>query len=121
VNSKNNNTDKDNIQNKQQNAQSNCHCPMPRALPSHDWLPLPSQLPPTRTQHAGTWYQIPCFVWPVWVSPPGRVPSWILVKTNPVLAEPWTSFNYASIDFILFLHVMIRTGLFLELLADSGT
>jgi len=32
----NNNTDKENIQKKQQNAQSNSHCPMSPVLPSHD-------------------------------------------------------------------------------------
>ena len=37
-------------------------------------LRLPSLCPaspPTRTQHDGTWYGIPCSVWPGWVSPPG--------------------------------------------------
>jgi len=49
-------------------------------------------VPPTRTQHDGTWYGIPSSVWPGWgwVSPPGCAPSWILVKINPVLAEPRT-------------------------------
>jgi len=42
----------------------------------------------TRAQHDGTGYGIPCSVWPGWVSPPGCVPSWLLVKINPVLAEP---------------------------------
>jgi len=48
--------------------------------------------PATRTQHDGTWYGIPGSVWPGWgwVSPPGCAPSWILVKINPVLAEPRT-------------------------------
>jgi len=36
------------------------------------------------------WYQIPCSVWPVWLSPPSCVPSWLLVKVNPVLAKPRT-------------------------------
>jgi len=36
-----------------------------RALPSHE------KLPPTGTQHDGTWYGITCSVWPDWVSPPG--------------------------------------------------
>jgi len=40
----NNNTDKENIQNKQRNAQSHSHCPVPCTLPSHDWLPA-AQLP----------------------------------------------------------------------------
>ena len=44
VNCDNNNTDKENIQNKQQNAQSNSHHPMPHALSSCDRL-HPSQLP----------------------------------------------------------------------------
>jgi len=30
---------------------------------------------------------MPCSVWPGWVSLPGYVPFWILVKINPVLAE----------------------------------
>jgi len=47
-----------------------------------------AQLPPTGTHHDGTWYGIPCSVWPGWVSPPGCAPSWILVKINPLLAEP---------------------------------
>jgi len=42
------------------------------------------------TQHDSTWYQIPCFVWPVWVTQPGCVPSQLLVKINPVVAEPRT-------------------------------
>jgi len=48
--------------------------------------------PPTGTQHDGIWYGIPCCGWPGWgwVSPPGCAPSWILVKINPVLAEPRT-------------------------------
>jgi len=44
ANSNNNNTDKKNIQNKQWNAWSNSHHPMPSAHPSHDSLP-PGQLP----------------------------------------------------------------------------
>jgi len=51
---------------------------------SHNPVPL------TGTQHDGTWYRTPCSVWPGWVSPPGCVPSWLLVKINPVLAEPRT-------------------------------
>jgi len=50
----------------------------------------PPNSPPTRTQHDGTWYGIPCSVWPGGVSPPGCVPSWIAVKINPVLAKPRT-------------------------------
>ena len=52
-------------------------------------FPLPSS-PPTRTQHNGTWYGIPCSIWPGGVSPPGCAPSWSPVKINPVLAEPRT-------------------------------
>jgi len=49
--------------------------------------------PPTRTQHDSTWYGIHGSVWPGWgwVSPPGCAPLWILVKINPVLAEPRTT------------------------------
>ena len=47
--------------------------------------------PPTRTQHDGTWYGIPCSVWPGRVSLPGYIPSWIPVKINSVLAKPRTS------------------------------
>jgi len=36
VNSKDSNTDTKNMQNKQQNAQSKSHRPMPSTLPSHD-------------------------------------------------------------------------------------
>jgi len=51
----------------------------------------PTQLTPrTGTQHGSTWYRIPCSVWPVWVSPQGCVPSWLLVKINPALAKPRT-------------------------------
>jgi len=39
------------------------------ALPSHEWVPS-AQLPPTRTQHDGTWYGMPGCVWPGGVSPP---------------------------------------------------
>jgi len=37
-------------------------------------------VPPTGTQHDGTWYGIPSSVWPGWVSPPSSAPSWILLK-----------------------------------------
>jgi len=33
---------------------------------------------------------MPCSVWPGGVSPPSCVPSWLLVKINPVLDEPRT-------------------------------
>jgi len=58
-----------------------------------------SEFPPCRpytgTQHDGTWYGIPYSVWPGWgwVSPPGCAPSWILMKINPVMAEPTTYTN----------------------------
>jgi len=29
---------------------------------------FPPASSPTGTQHGGTWYQIPCSVWPVWIS-----------------------------------------------------
>jgi len=58
-------------------------------LPSCERVP-PAQLPPTSTQHDGTWYGIPCSVWPGGVSLPGCAPSWIPVKINPVLAKPRT-------------------------------
>jgi len=71
---------------KQQNAEINSHRPLLRTLPSRDCLHT-AQLPPTRAQHGGTWYGIPCSVRPGWVSPPGCVPCWLLVKIYPVLAE----------------------------------
>ena len=74
---------------KQRNAQGTSHHPMPHVLLSRDQL-APRSAPPPRTQHDGTWCQIPCFVWSGCVSPPGCVPSWLLVKINPVLAEPRT-------------------------------
>jgi len=40
--------------------------------------------------HDGTWYGIPCSVWPGGVSPPGCALSWSPVKINSVLAEPRT-------------------------------
>jgi len=52
-------------------------------------FPLASS--PTGAQRGGTWYGIPCSVWPGWVSPPGCVLSWLLVKVNPVLAKPRTT------------------------------
>jgi len=63
-----------------------------RTLPSCEWVPTTLPLPPTGTQHDGTWYGIPGSVWPGWgwVSPLSCVPSWILVKINPVLAKPRT-------------------------------
>jgi len=65
---------------KQQSAESNSqHLP-----------PLRAQLHPTGTQHDGTWYGIPCSVWPGGVSPSSCVPSWSLGKINPVLAKPRT-------------------------------
>jgi len=63
----------------------NCRC----ALPSCEWVPAP-QLPPTGTQHDGTWYGMPGSVWPGGVSLPDCAPSWSPVKINPVLAEPRT-------------------------------
>jgi len=39
------------------------------ALLSRECVPA-AQLPPTRTQHDGTWYGIPCSVWPGGVSLP---------------------------------------------------
>ena len=69
-------------------APQDCHC----ALPSREKVPA-AHLPPTGTQHDGTWYGIPCSVWPGGVSPPGCVPSWIPVKINPVLAKPRIGFG----------------------------
>ena len=72
---------------KQWNAPSNCDHQMPITVPSCDSL-APGQCPlRLGTQDDGTWYPIPCFVWPLWVSPPSFVPSWLLVKINPVLAK----------------------------------
>ena len=84
----NNNTYKENTQNKQRNAQSNSHCPVPHVLLSRGSHP-PAQLPP-HPEPSMTRYQIPCSVWPGWVSLPGCVPSCFLVKINPVLAKPRT-------------------------------
>jgi len=58
--------------------------------------------PPTGTQHDGTWYGIPGSVWPGWgwASPPGCAPSWILVKINPVLAEPRTAMEQLTLESI---------------------
>jgi len=60
-------------------------------LRSHERV-LAMPPPLTGIQHDGTWYGIPGSVWQVWgwVSPPGCAPSWILVKSNPVPAEPRT-------------------------------
>jgi len=46
--------------------------------------------PPPRTQHDCTWYPIPCFVSPVWVSGTCCVPSQLMVKINPTVAGPRT-------------------------------
>jgi len=83
---------KTNQQNRARRTQSLSPRPNYRcALPSRKCVPAP-QLPPTGTQHDGTWYGIPGSVWPGWgsVSPPSCAPSWILVKINPVLAKPRT-------------------------------
>jgi len=72
-----------------ENEQSYSHRQMPSAVLRQDCLPT-AHLPPTRTQYDDTCYRISCFVWPFWVSLPGCVPSWLLVKINPVLAEPRT-------------------------------
>jgi len=66
-----------------------------RQLPNHESVPA-EPLPLTGTQHDNTWYGIPCSVslgvsGRLAVSLPG-FPSWILVKINPVLAEPRTPF-----------------------------
>jgi len=55
---------------------------------------FPPASSPTSTQHGGTWCPTPCSVRTVWVSPPGCVPSWPLVKMNPGLAEPRTKVNH---------------------------
>ena len=47
---------------KEQNAQSRSHRLLPRT--PEPWLLPAAQLPPARTQHDGTWYGIPCSVWP---------------------------------------------------------
>jgi len=44
-----------------------------RELPSRERVPA-AHLPPTGTQHDGTWYGIPCSVWPGGVSPPQLYP-----------------------------------------------
>ena len=64
----------------------------PRPQPRHPELRVSSRRAahPTGTQHDGTWYGIPCSVWPGGVRPPGSAPSWSPVKINPVLAEPRT-------------------------------
>jgi len=61
-----------------------------RCAPLRESFCCPAPPPPTGTQHDGTWYGIPGSVWPGGVSPPGCVPSWSLVKINPVLAKPRT-------------------------------
>jgi len=87
-NSNNNDTDKGKTQHKPHDPESRPPQPPPHApkpqVSSHP------QLPPIGTQRDGTWYGIPCSVWPGGVSPPGCAPSWSLVKINPVLAEPRT-------------------------------
>ena len=60
----------------------------------------PPRSPPTGTQHGGMWYWIPCSVWPDWVSLPGCVPSWLLVKINPVLVEPRTDPKLTPVEFL---------------------
>ena len=77
---------------KQQTAESNSHCPPPPCAPEL-WLLPAALLPPTRTQHGGTWYGIPCSVWPggsAWL-------CLLLVKINPVMAEPRTVCVYRYI------------------------
>jgi len=58
-------------------------CPAHSQAASH--FPPASSSP--GTQHDVTWYRIPYSVWPGWVSQSGCVPSRLLVKINPVLAE----------------------------------
>jgi len=50
-------------------------------------FPPPSS--PTGTQHDGTWYPIPCSVWPGWVSLPCWVPSWLLAAVAAVQSCLW--------------------------------
>jgi len=89
ANSNNNNADKTNIQ-KQGNMQSNFlslpdapHAPQLRFTSLQP--AAPARNPAWRHMVSNT-----LFVWPAWVSSPGWVTSWLLVKTNPVLAEPRT-------------------------------
>ena len=58
------------------------------ALPSCDCLPA-AQLPPTRNQHDGTWYGIPCSG-QVGSARTAVFPPGFWWKINPVLAEPRT-------------------------------
>jgi len=83
-NKENSNTDKKNIQ----KAAKCTEQLSPPNDPHASELRLSS---PPGTQHdSGTCYCISCFIRPVWVSLPGCVPSWLLVKNNLVLAEPRT-------------------------------
>jgi len=72
---------------KQQNTESKLS---PPAAHSRAATPFHRPSPPTRTRQDGTWCGVPCSVWSGWVSLSGYVPSWLLVKINPVLAEPRT-------------------------------
>jgi len=88
ANSKKNSTDKENIQNKQRNAQSNSHGLMPCALLSSDSLsPQPAPQPEASMAAHGIKYPV-CLA--SWFSEPGCVTSWLLLKINLVLAEPRT-------------------------------
>ena len=51
---------------------------------------LPPASSPTRNQAWRHMVSNTPFVWPFWVSWPGCVPPWLLVKINPALAEPRT-------------------------------
>jgi len=72
-------------------------------------VPSRPQLPPTGTQHDGTWYGKPCSVWPGEVKPPGCAPSWISVKISPVLAEPRTA-SFGDHSLILQLVEQLMNG-----------
>ena len=63
------------------------------ALPSCGCVPA-APLPPTGTQHDGTWYGTPCLGKQ---SPPYCAPSWILVKINLVLAKPSTPVSWYGV------------------------
>jgi len=68
---------------------------------------LLSPRPAPRTQHGGRRCRVPCSVWPGWVSPPGCVRSWHLVKISPVLADPRTiCCGLSALCFLLSLGVL---------------
>jgi len=97
MNSNTINTDKKNIQKTNARHRATLSLPATQHTPELLFTSPPSS-PPAQNR---AWYRMAPstpFVWPVGVSQPRCVPSWLLVNIYPVLAEPRTSGHNTQMD-----------------------